>query len=106
MDMMSTITLHAGTWDKVMSAEPLAGGEEMRTGILLFNLMMTDTENSYHQFESGYLDEGTWEGRRSTLPLMVSLPIFEIWKKTPGALTHSSVFLELLDSAVVGAFDD
>ena len=84
MDTVRTLALHAGTWDKVLSSESLASGEETRTGILLFKLLMTDTENTYHQFESGFLDAGTWEGRRSTLRQIVSLPIFDIWKKTPG----------------------
>ena len=106
MDLQRTFALHAGTWDKVVSGEPLASGEEMRRGILLFNLLMTDDQNLYHQFESGFLDAGTWEGRRSTLPQIVSLPMYEIWKNSIGSKGHSADFLELLDSAAVGAFDD
>ena len=106
MDMLHTLALHAGTWDKVVSAEPLASGEEMRRGILLYNLLMTENENLYYQAESGYLEAGTWEGRRLTLPPLVRLPMYEIWKKTIGSLGHSADFLELLDSVAVGASDD
>jgi len=106
MDMIRTLALHAGTWDKVLSGEPLASGEEMRRGIILINLLMTDTENSYHQSESGYLEAGKWEGRLSVLPPIVRLPMYEIWKKSIGSLGHSTDFMELLDGAAVGASDD
>ena len=106
MDMVRTLALHAGTWDKVISGEPLASGEEMRRGILLFNLLMSNTENSYHQFESGYFEAGKWEGRLSTLPPVVRLPMYEIWKNSIGSLGHSADFMELLDSAAVEASDD
>lgn len=106
MDMIRTLALHAGTWDKVISGEPLASGEEMRRGILLYNLLMTDSENQYHQSESGYLEAGKWEARLSGLPPLVRLPFYGIWKKSIGSLGHSADFMELLDSAEVGASDD
>ena len=74
--------------------------------ILLFNLLMTDSENSYHQSESGYLEAGKWEALVSTLTPLVRLPMYEIWKKTIGGLSHSADFMELLDSAAIGASDD
>jgi hypothetical protein len=98
MDMMHVMAEHAGTWEKVMAGEPLASGEEMRRGIVIYNLLMTDTEHSYQLFESGYLEEGAWQGRLDSVPILVSLPIFETWKKTAGGISHSPDFLALLDN--------
>ncbi len=82
--MIATITNHAGTWDKVITGAPLASGEERRMGITLFNLLMTEAENRYYQFDSGYLDAQSWEGRVSSLRPIVALPMYELWRKTPG----------------------
>ena len=88
---------HASVWDKVITGSPLSEGEELRRGVLLYNAFMTDTENRYHQFRGGYLDSQAWEARYSTLPEIVSLPIFEPWRNSPGGRNHSTGFLEMLD---------
>jgi hypothetical protein len=98
MDMISTIVWHTSTWDKVMTGAPLDSGEEMRKGIALYNLLMTERENRYYQFKSGYFDARIWEASVTSLRQMVILPIFGIWRNTPGALNHSADFLALLDS--------
>ena len=38
------------TWDKILSAQPLANGAEIRKAIVLFNVFMIDTESRFHQF--------------------------------------------------------
>ncbi len=53
---------YAGTWDKVVTGAPLAEGKQTRRAIGLFNLLMTATENQYHQYIAGYLDAQSWEG--------------------------------------------
>ncbi len=88
---------HAGTWDKVVKGEPLAEGDELRRGIVLFNVVMTDSENRYHQFKAGYLDSQAWEARFSTLPGLTSLPIFKDWRHSFGGQNTSAEFLEVLD---------
>ena len=98
MDMMTTLILHAGTWEKVVAGEPLASGEETRRGMVLFNLLMTDYEHTYFLFKSGYLEPGQWEGRIASLPPLVRLPIFENWIQTIGASAHAAEFLDQLNT--------
>ena len=85
------------TWDKILSAQPLASGAETRKAIVLLNVFMIDTESRYHQFQSGYLDAQSWDGRLSTLPDIVDLPTYQLWRKSLGGLSHSADFLSLLD---------
>jgi hypothetical protein len=61
-------------------------------------VLMADTEGRFHQYRSGYLDAQTWEARSSTLPKLVRLPIFEVWRSSPGGASHSADYLELLDA--------
>jgi len=96
--MIATIVNHSDTWDKVVTGQPLESGAETRRGINLYNFLMVETENRYHQFQSGFLDAPSWEGRRSTLQPIVRLPIFKIWRESFGAKGHSAEFLELVDS--------
>ncbi len=96
--MAATVLNHASTWDKVLNGEPLASGEETRTGIILFNLLMIESENRYHQFQAGFLDAQSWEGRHATLGSLAKLPIYTVWRDSPGAKGHSADFLDLLDS--------
>ena len=95
--MIATIVNHSETWDKVVTGARLESGAETRKGINLYNILMVESENRYHQFQSGYLD-APWEGRRSTLQPLVRLPIFKLWRESFGARGHSAEFLELLDS--------
>ena len=97
MELIAILTENASTWDKVITGAPLASGEEMRKGILLYNLLITERETRYFQFKSGYLEPQLWEGSLSALRLIVGLPMFEMWWGTPGAINHSTEFRELLD---------
>lgn len=98
MGMHEVLASHAGTWEKVLSGAPLSDDEEMRRGIVLYNLLMTDSENRFFQFNSGYLEPQLWEGRKTSLSVLVRLPIYEVWRPSPGGLNHSSDFLKLLDT--------
>lgn len=97
IDVAAMLLEHAAVWDKVMNAAPLADGEETRKAIGLYNVFMIDTENRYHQYHSGYLGEPSWRARLRTLPKMVGLPVFPLWRSSVGALSHSDDFLALLD---------
>lgn len=97
---------NSDTWDKILSAQPLANGAETRKAIVLFNVFMIDTESRFHQFQSGYLDAQSWEGRLSTLPEMVSLPVYQLWRNSMGGLSHSADFLSLLESLLRSHSDD
>ena len=98
MGFLSIVIDNAGTWEKVVTAAPLSSGEETRKAILVFNAFMIDTESRYHQYKSGYLEAQPWEARLGTLPDVVILPTFKLWRKSLGGLSHSAEFLELLDS--------
>ena len=93
---------YAATWDKVVTEAPLESGEEMRRGIGLYNLLMTESENRYFQFNSGYLEAQSWEGRVNSLRPFVAMPMFEIWKGTAGGMNHSEDFLGFLDRLADG----
>jgi hypothetical protein len=97
MAFSSILTVNHETWDKVLSGEPLESGAETRKAIVLYNVFMIDTESRYQQFLLGYLDEQSWEGRRGTLPEIVRLPIFPLWRESFGGQSHSESFLALLD---------
>ena len=98
MEMIAIMTENAGTWEKVVAGIPLAEGEEMRKGILLYNLVMIEAEARYHQFNAGYLDAESWEGRMPAIQMLMISPVHEIWRSSPGARAHSASFLELLDN--------
>ena len=96
--MLATFVNHAETWDKVVTGTPLESGTETRRAINLYNILMVDTENRFHQFNSGFLDDSSWQGRLSILHGVTKLPIYETWRNSFGANNHSPEFLELLDS--------
>ena len=95
--LIATLLNHPDTWDKVITGQPLEDGTETRTGIMLFNLMMTESENRYHQFNAGFLDSTSWHGRLASIRPLVKLPFFQTWRKSMGAMNHSADFLDLLD---------
>ncbi len=97
MFMQSQFMRHADLWEKLIIDAPIKKGEETRRAIILYNMIMTDFENRYFQFEAGYFDAKSWEGRRSSLRRIVALPFFETWRGTMGAVAHSPDFLELVD---------
>jgi hypothetical protein len=92
----ATLARYASTWEKVVTGQKLADGEEVRRGILLFNLLMTESENRYQQFNSGYLDAASWQSRRSSLARLVHLPIFQMWRKGIGALKADLALIDVL----------
>lgn len=97
MFLGATMTNHPEAWEKVITGAPLEDDTERRLGNLLYNLLMVESENRFHQFNAGYLDPQTWEGRVSSLRPLVALPIYEFWRETPGGANHSADFLEFLD---------
>jgi len=99
---IQSVMENAATWEKIQSGTPLASGEETRRAIVLFNVYMIETESRYHQFKTGYLDAQPWDGRLGTLPGVVRLPIFKLWRSSPGGESHAADFLALLDELVKG----
>jgi hypothetical protein len=93
----ATLAEHAETWDKVVTGAPLADGAETRRAILLFNVLMVDTEGRYHQYQTGFLDAKAWQARYAASRKMVSLPIYKTWRQSGGAASRSEDFLEILD---------
>lgn len=104
--LIATVLNHTGTWQKVVTGAPIEGGEEMRTAILLYNLVMTENENRFYQFNAGFLDSEPWEARLFALKLLVDLPIYGTWKQSIGAKGHSADFLDLLDSLAENTTDE
>ena len=100
MEVMSKLLENAAVWEKVVTGMPLEKGEETRRGILLFNLLMTETESRFHQFEAGYLDPAAWERRIPAVRWAVGNPIYSKWRSSPGALSRSESFLNLLDETI------
>lgn len=96
MSLMSELLRYADVWDKVVAGEHLSEGEELRRGIILFNLIMTDNENVYYQQQSGYVEDFAWETRSSNLSLLANLPIYDNWVNSVGGLQHDFGFLEIL----------
>jgi len=88
---------YAGLWEKLIIGAPIKKGEETRKAIILYNMIMTDFENRFFQFQAGYFDAKSWETRVSSLRRIVALPFFTTWRGTLGAVAHSPDFLELVD---------
>ena len=97
--MSAVFADHAGTSDKVITGAPLAEGEESRRAILVYNLLMTESESRHHQMNVGYLDHSVWKARQSMLPQLASLPILA-WRESLGGISHAPDFLALLDEMV------
>ena len=97
MAFSNILVQNADVWEKMLTAQPLSEGEETRRAIVIYNTFMIDTESRWQQYRHGYLDVQNWEGRSSQLGHIVSLPIYQLWKHSPGALSHSPEFLALLE---------
>ena len=98
--MLSIISAHAEVWDKVTTGTELKPGTETRTAILLFASLMIDYENRFHQHLAGNYDERSWANRRINLNLLVNLPIFDIWRQSPGGRSRSADWTDFLDNLV------
>ena len=96
--MVSTFANHAEVWDKVASGGSFEEGAETRLAILLFNLLMIDYENRYHQHKAGYFDDRSWENRVRTFRTMVNQPIFDLWRNSLGGQSRSADYLDFLDN--------
>lgn len=104
--MVSTLIAEKDIWEKLLTGAPLEEGAELRGGILLFTLLMVNSDNRYYQFRSGYLESSSWDGYASNLAQFVRLPIFKIWRETGGAHARSIEFLALLDGFAMEAPDE
>lgn len=98
MSLTTVFADHAATWDKVITGQPLAEGEEKRRGIVMFNMLLSESQNRYYQFHHGHLDRQSWEGRKSSLELLVRLPVYEMWRNSIGGKNHTADFLNYLES--------
>lgn len=103
--LTSVLVEHADAWKKVLTGQHFLPGEDTRRAIILFNILMTDTESRYQQYKIGFLDLNAWAGRHELLPELVQLPIFEPWRVSPGGKTYSTDFLELIDNIKKGTVD-
>ncbi len=97
MFRQSQFMLYADLWDKLIIDAPIEKGAEARRAIILYNMLVTDFENRYFQFEAGYFDARSWQARLTSLRRIVALPFFETWRSTMGGVAHSPGFLELVD---------
>jgi hypothetical protein len=88
---------HVDVWDKVVTGAELDEGAETRAAILLYNLLMLDTERRFQQYAEGYLEAQAWEARRGTLPAMVNLPTYPAWRQSLGGKSHTADFLQMID---------
>ena len=104
--MMSILAEHAGVWEKIIAGLPLAPGEETRRAIVIFNVYMIETEHRFHQFNTGFLDTQPWEGRLGTLPIVVRLPAYDLWRASAGGQSHAADFLALPDKLKREATDE
>lgn len=98
MEATAILARHSSTWDKVVTGRPLDEGGETRTAIVIYNALMIEAENRFHQYQAGFLDQQSWDGRLASLRHLVRMPIYGAWKKSPGAMNHSLDFLNLVDS--------
>ncbi len=91
MSFQAEAMRYAGTWEKIVTGVNFADGEETRTAILLYNMMMTLYQNRYYQFKTGYLDHPP------VTEEVVTFPMYEIWRASGGAKNRSAEFLVFLD---------
>jgi hypothetical protein len=93
MSFQAEILRYADTWLKVVSGQPFSDDVEERRGIILYNMMMTQNENSYVQMKSGFLEVSS-----DALAEGVLWPIYEIWTQSGGYRARSLKFREFLDA--------
>jgi len=98
--VVSTFAKHAEIWNKAISGAPLKEGAETRLGILLFALLMIDYENRFHQHKAGYFDDRSWKNRVTILRNVVPLPIYCLWRQSPGGQSRSADYTDFLDNLV------
>ena len=106
IDVNTVFVDNAATWNKVISGIELEDEDEKRKGIVLYNLLMIETEARFHQFEAGYLDATAWERRLPAIRITIKNPIHKSWRASPGANAHSLSFLKMLDEMEKQAEDE
>lgn len=98
MFLVSQYVENSDTWEKVVSGAEFDNQAELREASNLFQLAILASESTFHQFRDGYIPKQVWEGRTELLHVLVRLPIYEFWKKSPGGVGRSADFLAFLDS--------
>ena len=96
MELAGKMADHAETWNKAVRGQEFSDDIELRRAIILFNMLMSESENRYFQYREGYLENSEWEARRRSLELLVKLPVFLEWQKSIGARNHSDAFLAMV----------
>ncbi len=96
MILLSELLRYADIWQKINLGVPLED-DEVRRGIVLYQMTMTEFANRYHQFEAGYFDDAWWESRQLAMTRVLKLPFLEIWRTSIGASVHSPSFLKIVD---------
>ena len=93
MFLQAELLRYAGTWEKVVTGAPLAEGEEMRRGILLYSMMHTHNENRFKQMQAGFAE---FDSR--TLLKPVDFAIYDSWTKSGGYVSRSPEYREFLEA--------
>jgi len=96
MELAGKMADHAETWNKAVRGQEFSDDIELRRAIILFNMLMSESENRYFQYREGYLENSEWEARRRSLELLVKLPVFLEWQKSISARNHSDAFLAMV----------
>ena len=91
---------YSDTWEKIISGVAIDDLAELRRAIILFNLVMTNLENRFHQFQAGYLDKKSWNASLEALHRFLASNIYSKWRESAGAATHSVDFLDLIDDVL------
>lgn len=88
---------HADVLERMVTGDSLAEGVETRKAILLYHILMVDSNARYTQYQAGYLDEPSWQARRRILAGWTSLPTYEKWLEAFAGQGQSQEFLDLLE---------
>lgn len=103
MVLAGKVADHADTWNKAVKGLPFDNDVELRQAIILFNMLLCESENRFFQLREGYLKEEEWDARRRSLELLVKLPIFGEWQKSISARNHSREFLAMVNELVMNS---
>jgi len=98
MFMQAELLRYSDTWEKILTGAHIEDEAEARRAIVLYNLVMTEYENRFAQFEAGYYDPALWRTRRAGLARFASVPFFDTWSSSIGASDHSQSFTEMVDN--------
>jgi len=96
MTLQGEFLRYADIWQKINLSLPLEE-DEVRRGIVLYQMTMTEFANRHHQFEAGYFDDAWWESRQLAMTRVLKRAFFETWRTSVGASLHSPIFLKIVD---------